>query len=74
MIAAWMLSHSILEIFAPCLREEEQAQALAEVYARCKAGIEAFCIQEERQEAQRLDAFQELIGRRRGVSKSIAPN
>lgn len=50
---AWVLSHSILEIFAPCLREEEQREAFAEVYVRIKAGLEALCIQEERQ-AQRL--------------------
>jgi hypothetical protein len=45
---AWMLSQHILEIFAPCLREEEQADAFAEVYARCRAAFEAFCIQEAR--------------------------
>lgn len=45
---AWVLSQHILEIFAGCLRESDQADAFAEVYQRCRAGFEAFCIQEER--------------------------
>jgi hypothetical protein len=37
-----------VELFASVLREEEQSDAFAEVYARVKAGLEAFRIQDER--------------------------
>jgi len=38
----------IVEVFAGCLREEEQCDAFNEVYARVKAGLECFQIQENR--------------------------
>ena len=50
---AWITSQHIVEVFAPLLREEEQREAFAEVYARVKAGIECFEIQSERMQ-QRL--------------------
>jgi hypothetical protein len=41
----------ILEIVAPCLREEERRDAFAEIYERVKAGIEAFALAKSRSEA-----------------------
>ncbi len=46
--AAWATAVSIVEVFAPLLREEEQREAFAEIYARVKAGIECFEIKAER--------------------------
>jgi len=45
---AWVTAIHIVEVFAGCLREEEQREAFAEVYARVKAGLECFQIQENR--------------------------
>jgi hypothetical protein len=45
---SWAASTHIVEIFAPCLREEQQREAFAEVYVRIKAAIECFEIQAER--------------------------
>ncbi len=45
---AWTTATHILEVFAPCLREEEQREAFAEIYARVQAGLECFEIQAER--------------------------
>jgi hypothetical protein len=39
---AFATSRHILEVFACCLREEEQRDAFAEIYERVKAGIECF--------------------------------
>ena len=44
--AAWVLTQSILEIFA--LNESEKAEAFAEIYTRAKAALEAYDIQAER--------------------------
>ena len=46
----WLLTHDvakemakeIVEVFAGCLREEEQHDAFVEVYTRLKAGLEEF--------------------------------
>ncbi len=40
--AAWQLAKEIVEVFAGCLREEEQHDAFVEVYTRLKAGLEDF--------------------------------
>ncbi len=45
---AWTTATHILDVFAPCLREEEQRDAFAEIYVRVKAGLECFEIQAER--------------------------
>ena len=47
---AFATSRHILEVFAGCLREEEQRDAFAEIYDRVKAGIECFEIQSNRLE------------------------
>lgn len=46
--AAVAMSQAMLEIVGPCLRDEEKLDALSEFYIVCKAGIEAFCIQQAR--------------------------
>jgi hypothetical protein len=46
--AAVSMSQAILDTVQPCLRQEERLDALSEFYVICKAGIEAFCIQQER--------------------------
>jgi hypothetical protein len=40
----------IVEIFAGCLREEEQRDAYVEVLVAVKAGLECFQIQENRRQ------------------------
>jgi hypothetical protein len=45
---AWATAVSILEVFEPLLREEEQQEAFAEVYQRVKAGLECFEIEADR--------------------------
>jgi hypothetical protein len=42
------MAFSMLTIVKPCLREEEQLEALNEFYVACRAGIESFCLQQER--------------------------
>jgi hypothetical protein len=39
---------TIVEVFAPCLREEEQREAFVEVYTRVKAGLERYQLREAR--------------------------
>jgi hypothetical protein len=51
---AFATSQHILEVFAGCIREEEQRDAFAEIYDRIKAGIECFEIQHNRM-MRRLD-------------------
>jgi hypothetical protein len=51
--AAFDLSRKILEVFAPCLREEERRDAFAEIFDRVKAAIERFEVQSDRM-ARRL--------------------
>jgi hypothetical protein len=46
--AAWPGAFSIVEVFAPLLREEEQSEAFHEVYRRLMALLEAYDIQSER--------------------------
>jgi hypothetical protein len=45
---AMAMAQAILDLVAPCLREEEQMEAFGEFYIACKAGIEVFCIQQDR--------------------------
>jgi hypothetical protein len=45
---AWTTAMHILEVVAPCLREEEQREAFAQFYVLVKAGLECFEIQAER--------------------------
>jgi hypothetical protein len=47
---AWVTAMHIVEVFAGCLREEEQRDAFAEVYTRVKAGLESFQIQDNRRQ------------------------
>lgn len=49
---AWATAVSILEVFEPLLREEEQREAFAEVYQRVKAGLECFEIEMDRRDAR----------------------
>ncbi len=51
---AIVTSRHILEVFAGCLREEEQRDAFAEIYECIRAGIERFEIQANRM-ARRLE-------------------
>jgi hypothetical protein len=45
---AWATAISIVHVFAGLLREEEQRDAVEEVYARVKAGIERFEMKQRR--------------------------
>jgi hypothetical protein len=49
---AFATSRRILEVFAGCIREEEQRDAFDEIYERVKAGIECFERQDERIESR----------------------
>jgi len=42
------MATALLEIVQNCIREEDHRDAFAEFYRIAHAGIEAFCIQEER--------------------------
>jgi hypothetical protein len=46
--AAVAMAHTLLDMVKPCLREEERLTAFNEFYVICKAGIECFCLQQER--------------------------
>jgi len=46
--AAWAMAREIVEVFAGCLREEEIHDAVVEVYARLKAGLEDFQARSDR--------------------------
>lgn len=45
---AWRAALHILRLFAGCIREEEQRDAFAEIYARVKAGLEEFQLRDDR--------------------------
>jgi len=45
---AWAGAKSVLAVFAPLLREEEEPEAFAEVYARLRALLECYDIQTDR--------------------------
>jgi hypothetical protein len=51
---AFATSRQILEVVAPCLREEEQRDAFAEIYERIKAGIECFELRSNRMASRLL--------------------
>ena len=51
---AFVTSQHILEVFAGCIREDEQRDAFAEIYQRIKAGIECFEVHNNRPE-RRVD-------------------
>ena len=46
--AAVAMAHALLDRVKPCLREEEWRLALQEFYQICRAGIEAYNIQQDR--------------------------
>jgi len=46
--AAVMMAKVLLERVGGCIREETHEDAFGEFYVICKAGIEAYCIQEDR--------------------------
>jgi hypothetical protein len=47
---AFATSRHILEVFAGCIREEEQRDAFDEIYQCVKAGIECFDVENNRLE------------------------
>lgn len=49
---SWATALHIVEVFAPCLREEEKREAFVEVYARVKAGLECYEVQAARRESR----------------------
>jgi hypothetical protein len=46
--AAFAMATALLEIVENCIREDERRDAFAEFYRVVHAGIEAFCVQDER--------------------------
>jgi hypothetical protein len=46
--AAMAAAIDVVKVFAPLLREEEQRNALEEVVARVRAGIEWYCLETDR--------------------------
>jgi hypothetical protein len=42
------MAETLLDLISPSLREEEWRLAFDEFYVVCKAGIEAYCIQQDR--------------------------
>jgi hypothetical protein len=50
--AAWAAATSIFECIKNCLREEERADAFAEIYQRVKSGIEAAFVFVDRQQGR----------------------
>lgn len=52
--AAVAMARALVEIIAPCLREEEQRDAFEEFYRVCHAGIEAYVAQASHKERQLL--------------------
>jgi hypothetical protein len=46
--AAMMMAKALLNVVKPCLRYEERLDAVGEFYRICKAGIEAYDIQQTR--------------------------
>lgn len=49
---AFATATSIIEVFEHLLREEEQADAFAEIYQRVKAGIECYDQMKSREETR----------------------
>ncbi len=45
---SWSAAYSMVEVVAPCLREEEQAEAFHAFYRRVRAALEAYAIMSER--------------------------
>lgn len=52
--AAVAMAVALVEIIAPCLREEEHRDAFEEFYRVCHAGIEAYVAQTDRKGRQLL--------------------
>lgn len=46
---AFALAMHLVSVFEPLLRPEERRQAFWECYEAAKAGLEAFCIQTDRE-------------------------
>ena len=49
---AWAASLSIMEVIEAVLLPNERKDCFSEVYERVRAGIEAFCIEEQRERAR----------------------
>ena len=45
---AFAMAQQLLDLVAPCIREEERRDAFEEFYAICKNGLESFCIRHDR--------------------------
>jgi hypothetical protein len=54
---AVVMAKAILDIMKPCIREEEMRDAFSEFYVVCKAGIETFCIQQDRMQQRLLSKW-----------------
>jgi hypothetical protein len=49
---AWSCAYSLVEVIAPCLREDEQTDAFHEFYKRVRAAVETYLIMEAREARQ----------------------
>ena len=45
---AMAIAQAMLDLVGPCIREETHSDAFAEFFTVAKAGLEAFCIQQDR--------------------------
>jgi hypothetical protein len=45
---AFAMAQELLDLIAPCIREEERRDAFEEFYAICKNGLLALCIEHDR--------------------------
>jgi hypothetical protein len=50
--AAFPMAKALIDVVAPCIREEERREAFDEFYRICLAGIEAFVIHWNRMESR----------------------
>jgi hypothetical protein len=55
--AAFAMAQALVDLLGTCLRDEERQDAREEFYRVCKAGLEAFCIHQDRMR-QRLKPLQ----------------
>ena len=49
---AFAMAHALLEIVAPCIREEERRDAFSEFYRVCLAALESYEVKCNRMEAR----------------------
>ena len=47
------MAQALVDLLGPCIREDERRDARDELYCVCKAGLEAFCLHQDRMQ-QRL--------------------